>query len=71
MYQAADPDLRWSLSQLSLSSAVAPQVAAAVLGDKADDALRDGRRLGFLVPSEQAVDEIHPLLRDFLEEKFR
>ncbi len=71
LYQAADPDLRWSLSQLSLSSAVAPAVAAAVLGDKAENALHDGRRLGFLVPSEHGVDEIHPLLRAFLEEKFR
>jgi LuxR family maltose regulon positive regulatory protein len=71
LYQAADPELRWSLSQLSLSSTVAPAVAEAVLGDAAEDALRDGRRLGFLVPSEQGVDEIHPLLRAFLEEKFR
>jgi LuxR family maltose regulon positive regulatory protein len=71
LYQAAEPELRWSLSQLSLSSAVAPAVAAAVLGDEAESALRDGRRLGFLVPSEQDVDEIHPLLRAFLEEKFR
>jgi DNA-binding CsgD family transcriptional regulator/tetratricopeptide (TPR) repeat protein len=71
LYQAAEPELRWSLSQLSLSSAVAPAVAEAVLGDQAAGALRDGRRLGFLVPSEQGIDEIHPLLRAFLEEKFR
>ena len=71
LYQAADPALRWSLSQLSLSSAVAPAVAEAVLGEEAEGALRDGRRLGFLVPSEHGVDEIHPLLRAFLEEKFR
>jgi LuxR family maltose regulon positive regulatory protein len=71
LYQAADPELRWSLSQLSLSSTVAPAVAQAVLGDEAERALLDGRRLGFLVPSEQGVDEIHPLLRVFLEEKFR
>ena len=69
LYEAADPDLRWSLSQLSLSAAVAPAGAAAVLGDEAERALHDGRRLGFLVPSEQGVDEIHPLLRAFLEEK--
>ena len=60
LYQAADPELRWSLSQLSLSSTVAPAVAQAVLGDEAERALLDGRRLGFLVPSEQGVDEIHP-----------
>jgi LuxR family transcriptional regulator, maltose regulon positive regulatory protein len=71
LYQAADPELRWSLSQLSLSSTVAPAVAEAVLGDEAERALLDGRRIGFLVPSEQGVDEIHPLLRVFLEEKFR
>jgi ATP/maltotriose-dependent transcriptional regulator MalT len=71
LYQTADPDLRWSLSQLSLSSAVAPEVAEAVLGEDAERTLLDGRRLGFLVPSEQGVDEIHPLLRVFLEEKFR
>ena len=71
LYQAADPELRWSLSQLSPSSTVAPAVAEAVLGDEAERALLDGRRLGFLVPSEQGVDEIHPLLRVFLEEKFR
>jgi ATP/maltotriose-dependent transcriptional regulator MalT len=71
LYQAADSELRWSLSQLSLSSTVAPAVAEAVLGNEAERALLDGRRLGFLVPSEQGVDEIHPLLRVFLEEKFR
>ena len=71
LYQAADPELRWSLCQLSLSSTVAPAVAEAVIGGEAERALLDGRRLGFLVPSEQGVDEIHPLLRVFLEEKFR
>jgi ATP/maltotriose-dependent transcriptional regulator MalT len=71
LYQAADPEVRWSLSQLSLSSSVAPAVAEAVLGDDAELALLDGHRLGFLVPSEQGVYEIHPLLRTFLEEKFR
>jgi LuxR family maltose regulon positive regulatory protein len=71
LYQTADPDLRWWLSQLSLSSSVAPAVAEAVLGDGAKRALHEGRRLGFLVPSEHGVDEIHPLLRAFLEEKFR
>ena len=71
LYQAADPELRWSLCQLSLSSTVAPAVAEAVIGAEAERALLDGRRLGFLVPSEQGVDEIHPLLRVFLEEKFR
>lgn len=71
LYQAADPDLRWWLSQLSLSLSVAPAVAEAVLGDDAERALRDGRRLGFLVPSEHGVDDIHPLLRTFLEGKFR
>lgn len=70
LYQAADPELRWSLSQLSLSSTVAPAVAEAVLGDEAERTLADGRRLGFLVPSEQGVNEIHPLLRVFLEVKF-
>ena len=71
LYQAADPEVRWSLSRLSLSSSVAPAVAQAVLGDDAERALVDGHRLGFLVPSEHGVFEIHPLLRAFLEEKFR
>ena len=39
--------------------------------DEAERALVDGHRLGFLVPSEHGVFEIHPLLRTFLEEKFR
>jgi LuxR family maltose regulon positive regulatory protein len=71
LYQAAAPDLRWSLSQLALSSSVAPAVAEVLLGDQAESALRDGRRLGFLAASEHGVYEIHPLLRGFLEEKFR
>ncbi|MET0938370.1 MAG: hypothetical protein ABWY51_04000, partial [Gaiellaceae bacterium] len=72
LYQAAEPDVRWSLSQLSLSSSVAPAVAESVLGSSdAERALVDGHRLGFLVPSEHGVFEIHPLLRTFLEEKFR
>ena len=71
LYQAADPELRWSLSQLSLSSSVAQAVAEAVLGDDAERTLAEGHRLGFLVPAEQGVFEIHPLLRTFLEEKFR
>ena len=66
LYQAADPDVRWSLSQLSLSSSVAPDVAVSVLGSsEAERALVDGHRLGFLVPSEHGVFEIHPLLRTF------
>ncbi len=72
LYQAADPELRWSLSRLSLSSAVAPAVAEAVLGGShAERAIADGHRLGFFVPSEHGTFEIHPLLRTFLEEKFR
>ena len=71
LYQAADPDLRWHVSQLALSSSVAPAVAEALLGPDAERALRDGRRLGFLITSEYDVFEIHPLLRGFLEEKFR
>ena len=72
LYQAAEPEVRWSLSQLSLSSSVAPAVAESVLGSsEAERALVDGHRLGFLVPSEHGVFEIHPLLRTFLEEKFR
>jgi ATP/maltotriose-dependent transcriptional regulator MalT len=71
LYQAADPELRWSLAQLSLSSSAVPEVAVAVLGADAERALVDGHRLGFLVPSEHGAFEIHPLLRSFLEEKFR
>ncbi len=71
LYQAADPEVRWSLSRLSLSSSVAPEVAESVLGSDAERALVDGHRLGFLVPSEHGAFEIHPLLRAFLEEKFR
>ena len=71
LYQAADPELRWHVSQLALSSSVAPAVAEALLGPDAERALRDGRRLGFLITSEYDVFEIHPLLRGFLEEKFR
>ena len=32
LYQAADPELRWHVSQLALSSSVAPAVAEALLG---------------------------------------
>jgi DNA-binding CsgD family transcriptional regulator len=71
LYQAADPDLRWHVSQLALSSSVAPAVAEALLGAEAERAVRDGRRLGFLISSEHGVYEIHPLLRGFLEVKFR
>jgi LuxR family maltose regulon positive regulatory protein len=71
LYQVADEELRWSLCQLALSSSVAPEVAEALLHEKAENALRDGRRLGFIVPSEHGLFEIHPLLRGFLEEKFR
>lgn len=71
LYQAAAPELRWGLCQLALSSSVAPAVAEVLLGDQAEPTLRDGRRLGFLAASEQGVYEIHPLLRGFLEEKFR
>ena len=39
--------------------------------DDAERTLVEGHRLGFLVPSEHGVFEIHPLLRAFLEEKFR
>ena len=42
LYQAADPELRWSLCRLSLSSSVAPAVAEAVLGDEAERALVEG-----------------------------
>ncbi len=54
-----------------LSSAVAPSVAEALLGDEAERAVRECRRLGFLISSEQGLYEIHPLLRGFLEIKFR
>ena len=70
LYQAAEPELRWHVSQLALSSSVAPAVAEALLGEDAERALRDARRLGFLISSEHDF-EIHPLLRGFLEVKFR
>ena len=46
-------------------------MAEAVLSGDAERTLVEGHRLGFLVPSEHGVFEIHPLLRAFLEEKFR
>jgi LuxR family maltose regulon positive regulatory protein len=71
LYQAADEDLRWHLSQLALSSTVTTVLADSLLGGAAERAVRDGRRLGFITSSEQDGWEMHPLLRTFLEEKFR
>jgi LuxR family maltose regulon positive regulatory protein len=71
LYQAAASSVQWSLCQLALSSSVVPTVARELLGDDADVALAEGLRLGFILPSEQNVYEIHPLLRVFLERKFR
>ena len=71
LYQAADAELRWHLSQLALSSTVTGALAVSLLGNGAGRAIRDGRRLGFLTSSEQAGFEMHPLLRTFLEGKFR
>src|SRR5919204_2909814 len=53
LYQAAEPDLQWSLCQLALSSAVATAVAEALLGEEAEHALAEGLRLGFLVRTDE------------------
>jgi ATP/maltotriose-dependent transcriptional regulator MalT len=71
LYQGADADLRWHLSQLALSSTVTTVLAESLLGDDAERAVRDGRRLGFIISSEQDGYEMHPLLRSFMEGKFR
>jgi ATP/maltotriose-dependent transcriptional regulator MalT len=71
LYQAATPDMRAALCQLALSPTVSAPVAEALLGPTAESALREGRRLGFLLSSERGTYDMHPLLRSFLEEKFR
>lgn len=71
LYQAAAPDVQTALCQLALSSAVSVPVAESLLGPMTDHVLAEARRLGFLITSGQGTYDIHPLLRAFLEEKFR
>ncbi len=71
LYQAAAPDVQRALCRLALSSTVSVPVAEALLGARTEHVLAEAGRLGFLTPAGSAAYDIHPLLRAFLEEKFR
>ena len=71
LYQTADPEIRWWLSRLSLSSSVAPAVAEAVLGGRGGTRLHrwPATRIPRTVRA-RCLRDPSPL-RAFLEDKFR
>lgn len=71
LYQAAPPDVQHALRRLALSSTVSTAVAEALLGERAEHVLAEARRIGFITSAGPAAYDIHPLLRAFLEDKFR
>jgi ATP/maltotriose-dependent transcriptional regulator MalT len=71
LYQAATPELRQAFRRLSLPRYVTPDIAEAVVGDHASEALVRGVELGFFASSPRERLELHPLLRRFLTSKFR
>ena len=71
LYQAASPEIQWWLSQLALVPSVTTSLAVSLLGRDAHDVLAAGLRLGFLTSPARGLYDTHPLLRTFLESKFR
>jgi DNA-binding NarL/FixJ family response regulator len=70
LYQAATEPLQRALCRLALAPTLAYDVADFLLGQDAPDVIRAGVRLGFLNPRGSGI-ELHPLLRTFLEAKYR
>jgi LuxR family maltose regulon positive regulatory protein len=71
LYQAASPAIQWRLSQLGLVPSVTTSLAVSLLGRDAHEVLAAGLRLGFLTSPARGLYDTHPLLRTFLESKFR
>jgi LuxR family maltose regulon positive regulatory protein len=66
VYAAADENSRRALSELALAPRVSLDLTRAIVGDAAAVTIRDGVRLGFLMPGSPGEYEFHPLVRDFL-----
>jgi len=70
LYSAAESSTRQILRQLALAPYVTAEIAEAILGHDASDAIAQGQELGFF-SSHSGRFEFHPLLRTFLRSKFR
>lgn len=68
LYQGLEPDLKWSLAQLSLAPSINERVTRLVFGEETGALLTQAYRCGFLSKS-QGRYEMHPLLRQFLHTK--
>jgi ATP/maltotriose-dependent transcriptional regulator MalT len=71
LYQAASPELQSGLCLLALAPSMTSELAAALLGEMSSTVTGEGLRLGFLTSPARGVFEVHPLLRVFLEARFR
>ncbi|MDX6518700.1 MAG: hypothetical protein QOF50_1546 [Gaiellaceae bacterium] len=70
LYAATSEDLQLALCQLSVMPTVTTSLAHLLLRE-ADVVLAEATRLGFLAPEDDTTYQLHPLLRRFLETKFR
>jgi len=68
LYQGLEPQLKWSLTQLSMAPSINERVMRLVFGDRVRVLLEDGYRCGFLTRGQHGY-EMHPLLRQFLRTK--
>jgi LuxR family maltose regulon positive regulatory protein len=71
LYQAAAPDIQTALAQLGIVPTITAELAEIVLGPMAETAISEGVRLGFLTSPVPGTYDVHPLLRAFLDTKFR
>ena len=71
LYQAARPEAKWGLCRLALAPSMMAELADFLLGAEAPDIVGEGLRLGVLTAPAKGALDVHPLLRAFLEAKFR
>src|SRR6266498_382935 len=71
LYQAAAPDVQAALAQLGIVPTITAELAEIVLGAMAETTISEGMRLGFLTSPTPRAYDVHPLLRAFLDTKFR
>jgi len=69
LYQTARPVVRQALVKLALIPTVDAEITQEILANDAEEIVNEAVRLGFLVPAEPGIVEIHPLVREFLKRR--
>jgi LuxR family maltose regulon positive regulatory protein len=69
LYQTATPGVRQALVKLALVPTFDSEIANEIFTDGVREVVDEAVRIGFLVPTQPGVVELHPLVREFLNRR--